>query len=186
MSIPIIAIVIRVTWIFVEYPYLRRFRIRPVKNWDKHSAKLWDAANLIEPIGFIFGFAGICAMRKTVNLIRPLGLALLVLGIAFRWASIRTLGKYFTGTIVIKDDHRLIKTGLYRYLRHPAYAGALLAHLGLGLSFANWFSLGLSSIPFFVAAFYRMRVEDQALKETFGEEYVDYSTATKRLIPKVY
>jgi protein-S-isoprenylcysteine O-methyltransferase Ste14 len=81
-------------------------------------------------------------------------------------------GMFFTtGTIVIKDDHRLIKTGLYRYLRHPAYAGALLAHLGLGLSFANWFSLGLSSIPFLVAAFYRMRVEDQVLKETFGEEY---------------
>jgi protein-S-isoprenylcysteine O-methyltransferase Ste14 len=186
MSIPIIATAIRVIWIAIEYPYVRRHRVKPVKDWDRHSAKLWDAANLIEPIGIILGFAGVGAMPESTAIIQPFGLALLVMGIAIRWSSIRTLGKYFTGTIVIKDDHRLIRTGLYRYLRHPAYAGALLAHLGLGISFANWFSVGLSTIPFVVAACYRMRVEDQALYETFGTEYTEYSLATKRLIPRVY
>ena len=186
MSIPIVATLIRLIWIAIEYPYLRRYRVKPVKDWDKHSAKLWDVANLIEPIGMILGFAGIGAMPEAFQQIRPLGLGLLMLGIAIRWDAIWTLGKYFTGTIVIKDDHRLIKTGLYRYLRHPSYAGALLAHLGIGISFANWFSLLLSSIPYFVAAFYRMRVEDEALQNAFGVEYVNYSMTTKRLIPKIY
>lgn len=186
MLIPIVATVIRVVWISIEYPYLRRYKVRSAQDWDKYSAKVWDAANLIEPVGLTLGFAGIGAMKTSVNLIQPLGLTLLVMGIAVRGAAIWTLGKYFTGTVIIKRDHRLIRTGLYRYLRHPSYAGALLAHLGLGLSFANWFSLSLSSIPYFVAAFYRMRVEDKALRETFGAEYVDYSKATKRLIPKLY
>ncbi|MCA1624013.1 MAG: hypothetical protein LC778_09480 [Acidobacteria bacterium] len=45
-----------------------------------------------------------------------------------------SLGKYFTVTVLIKTDHRLIRSGLYKNLRHPAKAGTLLAHLGLGPS----------------------------------------------------
>jgi len=65
-------------------------------------------------------------------------------------------------------------------------AGALLAHLGLGLSFSNWFALGFSTIPYFLAAAYRMRVEEQALREAFGVEYLEYSKTVKRPIPKLY
>jgi protein-S-isoprenylcysteine O-methyltransferase len=71
-------------------------------------------------------------------------------------------------------------------LRHPAYTGSLVAHLGLGLSFSNWFSLSLSFVPYLMAAMYRMHVEEQALREAFDEEYIAYSRNTKRLIAKVY
>ncbi|MCA1638381.1 MAG: isoprenylcysteine carboxylmethyltransferase family protein, partial [Acidobacteria bacterium] len=67
------------------------------------------------------------------------GLLSLLAGIIIRWTAIYSLGKYFTVTVLIKTDHRLIRSGLYKHLRHPAYAGTLLAHLGLGLSFSNWF-----------------------------------------------
>jgi len=167
-------------------PYLRRFKVLPRKNWDRLSGEFWDFANAIEPIGMILGFAGIGSIQTGKSLMAPLGLSLLVAGVAIRWTAIHTLGKYFTGTVVIRDDHRLIRAGLYKHLRHPAYTGALVAHLGLGLSFANWFSLALSFVPYVVAAGYRIRVEEQALTEAFGEEYLDYSRNTKRLIPKLY
>jgi protein-S-isoprenylcysteine O-methyltransferase Ste14 len=186
MTIPILATVIRATWLVIEYPYLRRFRVSPAKDWDKHSAKLWDAANAIEPVGMVIGFTRFGHIQTGSKFIAVSGLALLLAGVAFRWAAIYTLGKYFTGTVLIKDDHCLIRTGPYKYLRHPAYTGSLVAHLGLGLSFSNWFSLTLSTVPYFVAAAYRMRVEEQALGGAFGEEYVTYSRSTKRLIPKVY
>ena len=173
-------------WVLLEYPFLRRYRIKPARDWDKHSAKLWDAANLIEPVGMILGFTSIGRIQTGTTLIGTLGLTLLISGIAIRWLAIRTLGKYFTLTVVIKNDHKLIKAGLYKHLRHPAYTGALLAHLGLGLSFSNWFSLALSTIPYFLAALYRMRVEEQAMAEAFGSEYIDYSRTAKRLIPKLY
>jgi protein-S-isoprenylcysteine O-methyltransferase Ste14 len=132
------------------------------------------------------GFLGIGRMQFGSNYTGTLGITLLVAGITFRWAAIYTLGKYFTGTVLIKKDHQLIRGGLYKHLRHPAYTGALMAHLGLGLSFSNWFSLVLSVVPYVVAATYRMRVEEQALREAFGEEYLAYSRSTKRLIPKLY
>lgn len=186
MTIPILATLIRALWLVVEYPYLRRYRVSPTKDWDKHSAKLWDTANAIEPVGMVIGFIGIGRIQTGSNAVGMLGLVLLLAGVAFRWAAIYTLGKYFTGTVLIKGDHRLVRSGLYKHLRHPAYTGTLVAHLGLGLSFTNWFSLSLSVVPYVVAAMYRMHVEERALREAFGEEYITYSRDTKRLIPKVY
>ena len=184
--IPILATLIRALWLIIEYPYLRRYKIKPAKDWDKGSAKLWDIANSVEPVGMILGFTNIGRIETGSDFIGWLGLALLLSGVAIRWTAIRTLGKYFTSCVLIKDNHRLIRRGVYKHLRHPAYTGALVAHLGLGLSFSNWFSITLSFAPYFVAAMYRMHVEEQALAEAFGEEYLNYSRGTKRLIPKVY
>ena len=165
------ATAIRVIWLVIEYPYVRRFRVSPARDWDRHSAKVWDVANLIEPVGLILALMGIGRIQTGAEFIAPLGLILLVFGIVIRWWAIWTLGKFFTSTVLIKDDHQLVRTGLYRYLRHPAYTGALLAHLGLGLSFCSWLSLLLSSLPFFVAAFYRMHLEEKALEQAFGGEF---------------
>src|SRR5256884_9370407 len=184
MTIPILATVIRLLWILFEYPYLRRNSIKAAKDWDRHSAKLWDAANLIEPIGMFLGFTSIGRIQTATNIIGLFGLTLLVVGIIIRATAVWTLRTYFTSTVLIKNDHRLIRTGLYRHLRHPAYAGALLAHLGLGLSFSNWFSLGFSSIPYFVAALYRIGGEERGLEEAFGAEEPVYSKTKQRPIPR--
>ena len=184
--IRILATILRALWTVIEVPYVRRFKVTPRRDWDKRSALLWDFANAIEVIGMVIGFTHFGQIHTESNLLATLGISLLVIGVTIRWTAIYTLGKYFTGTIVIKDDHRLIRSGLYRHLRHPAYTGALVAHLGLGLSFLNWFSLALSVVPFLVAALYRINVEEQALAEAFGEEYRAYSQDTKRLIPKLY
>jgi protein-S-isoprenylcysteine O-methyltransferase Ste14 len=186
MRIAILATFVRATWLLLEVPYLRRFKIKPVRDWDKHSARFWDVAGVIELAGMVFGFARIGHIETGADLIASLGLAFLFAGIIVRWTAVRTLGKYFTGTVMIRDDHQLIQSGLYRHVRRPAYKGALLAHLGLGLSFSNWISVSLSVVPFSVAALYRMRVEERALREAFGETYRNYSSVTKRLIPKLY
>jgi len=186
MWLPILGTVVRVIWVVVEYPYLRPYRIKPTQHWDKHSAKLWDIANLVEPVGMVLGFAGIGSIETGASVIGPLGLLLLIAGITIRWVAIWTLGRYFTGTIVIKDGHQLIRAGLYKHLRHPAYAGTLLAHLGLGMSFSNWYSLAFSSVPYFLVSLYRMRVEERALTDAFGAEYEAYCKSAKRLIPHLY
>jgi protein-S-isoprenylcysteine O-methyltransferase Ste14 len=186
MLVPIIATVVRAVWLAVEFPYLRRYRVKPARDWDRRSALLWDVANALEPIGMALGFFGVGRMWGAGALVGRAGLALLVAGVAVRWHAVYTLGKFFTGTVLIREDHRLLRTGLYRHVRHPAYTGALVAHLGLGLSFSNWYSLGFSLVPYVVAAGYRIRVEERALREAFGEEYESYARSTKRLIPKIY
>ena len=189
MTIPILATLVRALMVIVEYPYVRRNKIKPAgtaRDWDKHSAQLWDVANAVELVGMVLGFTNIGRIHTGSYFIALLGLAFLCLGITIRWTAIFALGKFFTGTVLIKDDHRLIQNGLYKYVRHPAYAGALIAHLGLGLSFSNWLSIGLSTVPFSLAALYRMHVEERALRDAFGKTYIQYSAGTKRLVPKLY
>lgn len=186
MTVPVLAVVIRVLWLVIEYPYLRCHKAKPAEDWDKHSAILWDVAHVCELIGVVLGFLGLGHVGTDSDSIGLLGITLLLSGIAIRWTAIYTLGKYFTSVVMIKEDHRIIQSGLYKHLRHPAYTGALVGHLGFGLSFTNWLSLALSTIPYLAAALYRMQVEEQALKDSFGEEYIRYAERTKRLIPKVY
>src|SRR5260370_37415625 len=107
-------------------------------------------------------------------------------GISIGWISTFKVGKYFTGKIRILDSHLLGRTGLYRQVRHPAYAGALLAYVGFGFAFSNWISFLLIFLPILFAAVWRMRIEEQLLREVLGTEYLEYSAETKRLIPGIY
>ena len=186
MLIPVLATMIRMIWFSIEYPYLWRYRVKPTQDWDKHSAKLWDLANAFELVGMVLGLLGIGRIHTAPYLIGPIGLCLLVVGITIRWVAVYTLGKFFTGLVMIKRDHQLVRNGIYKYLRHPAYTGTLLAHLGLGLAFSNWYSLFISTVPYFLVASYRMRVEERALASAFGSEYETYCKTSKRLIPGVY
>jgi protein-S-isoprenylcysteine O-methyltransferase len=123
------------------------------------------------------GPAGIC---------RAAGGALFAAGIIVRWYAILALGRFFTVNVAIAADHRLVEAGPYRVLRHPSYAGALLAFLGLGICLDNWASLALLMLPTSVVFLWRMRIEENALLETFGERYRDYMRRTRRLIPFIY
>lgn len=115
-----------------------------------------------------------------------LGEAFILTGIIFRFIIIRSLGKYFTVDVTIKEDHKIKKEGFYQYVRHPSYSFSLLTSLGLGLYLNNWLSLILAILPPFLAFTYRIRVEELALIEQFGEEYLEYRKKTKKLIPFIY
>ena len=186
MLIPVLATIVRLMWFLIEYPYLWRYRVKPTQNSDQHSAKLWDLANAFELVGMVLGLLGLGRIRAAPYVIGPIGLCLLIVGIAIRWVAVYTLGKFFTGMVMIKTNHQLVRSGLYKYLRHPAYTGTLLAHLGLGLAFSNWYSLFISTVPYFLVVSYRMRVEERALASAFGSEYETYCKTSKRLIPGVY
>jgi len=113
-------------------------------------------------------------------------LALLVIGLAVRWAAIITLGRFFTVDVAVHHDHRIVQAGLYRFVRHPSYSGLLLAFLGVGISFANWLSLAVIIIPIVVALSVRIAIEERALRQALGAEYLAYCEKTARLIPGLY
>lgn len=114
------------------------------------------------------------------------GLALIVAGLAIRWTAILTLRKYFTVDVSIASDHQLVVSGIYRFIRHPAYSGCILSFLGLSFLFSNWISMVVVFVPITAAFLYRISVEESVLLSFFGDKYNEYSARTKRLIPGVY
>ena len=114
------------------------------------------------------------------------GLALTFGGLAFRIWSIRTLGQFFTPLVVIQDNHRVIRKGPYKYLRHPSYAGALVLAFGISTLFHSFFGLAFCAFGFFPSYIYRMHVEEEALRKELGQAYLEHVQNTWRIIPFVY
>lgn len=185
MTIPIIATLMRGLWLIAEWIHSLNHKADSTER-DKFSRTIWSVGTCIGVVGVIVGYTDVGHIETGSSFLALAGLVLMCVGLAIRWAAIYTLGRYFTRTVTIKNDHRIIQRGLYKYLRHPSYTGALLALAGLGLAFTNWLSLVLIFAPILVAALYRMRVEEDALVQQFGIEYVEYAKQTKRLIPNVY
>jgi protein-S-isoprenylcysteine O-methyltransferase Ste14 len=115
-----------------------------------------------------------------------LSLAVLWCGVGLRWWCFRTLGRYFTFNVMTSADQPVIASGPYRLLRHPSYAGLLLALLGLGLAFGNWLSLAALMVFASIGVLNRIRVEEVALSAALGARYSDFARTRKRLIPYVW
>jgi protein-S-isoprenylcysteine O-methyltransferase Ste14 len=109
-----------------------------------------------------------------------------VFGIVLRLWAIVTLDQFFTFVVGIADDHRVVQQGPYRVVRHPGYAGALLALLGIGVALANWLSLLTIFVVPLLALVVRIKVEETTLISALGEEYRSYAQRTARLIPAVW
>jgi len=120
------------------------------------------------------------------QMLKTAGLIVLVVALIIRWTAILTLGKAFSSNVAIRDSQQLNRSGLYSLVRHPSYLGLVLVFLAIGLHSRNWLSFAIVLIPTTAALLYRIQVEEAALLRAFGEEYVAYSKATKRLIPGIY
>jgi protein-S-isoprenylcysteine O-methyltransferase Ste14 len=117
------------------------------------------------------------------------GIGLLVTwaGIGLRWGCFRTLGRYFTFSVMTSPDQRVITSGPYRLVRHPSYAGLLLILSGIAIvAYANWISLAAVIVLSLAGLAYRIRVEEAALSSTLGQAYTSYAAGRKRLIPLVW
>lgn len=114
------------------------------------------------------------------------GACVFAVGLVLRIYSIIYLGRFFTINVAIATDHRLIDSGPYRFVRHPAYTGGLMLCLGFGLGIGNWLSLVIIVVPIFAALWWRMKIEEAALLEALGEPYRNYMKRTKRLVPMIY
>ena len=112
-----------------------------------------------------------------------IGIGCVLAGTGLRWSAIWTLGRYFTVAVATQASQPVIDVGPYRYIRHPSYAGLLLALVGFALALGNWVGL-LAMLLLPGSAFaYRIAVEEAALLSTLGESYAHYMRRTWRLIP---
>jgi protein-S-isoprenylcysteine O-methyltransferase len=119
-------------------------------------------------------------------LVFGIGIALMLLGVGLRWYAIWVLGRFFTRDVAVRAGQTVIRTGPYRFVRHPAYSGLLLTLLGLGLTLGNAASVVAILAGAGVGFAYRVRVEEQALCEALGQPYLDYMRQTRRFIPFVF
>jgi protein-S-isoprenylcysteine O-methyltransferase Ste14 len=114
-----------------------------------------------------------------------LGLLIVIAGLAFAiWARFY-LGRNWSGTVTVKQDHELICSGPYAIVRHPIYTGLLAAMLGTAVVFGEW--RGLVAVGFLTAAYlFKLRREERFMVESFPDAYPGYRARVPALIPFLY
>jgi protein-S-isoprenylcysteine O-methyltransferase Ste14 len=106
-----------------------------------------------------------------------------MIGICLRRLAIRTLGKYFSPYIEIRDSQPLIKSGPFRYMRHPNYAGLILEAIGLPLAFQTPLILLFVAIVYIPLIMLRIQLEESELIKSIGETYIDYQRVVYAILP---
>jgi protein-S-isoprenylcysteine O-methyltransferase Ste14 len=113
------------------------------------------------------------------------GVLLIAAGLGFTvWARQR-LGRNWSGTVQVKEDHQLIRDGPYQFVRHPIYTGLLVAFLGTAFVDNHWG--GILAVLIAFGSFWRkLTLEECFMRETFGSAYEEYRRRTAALIPYLF
>jgi protein-S-isoprenylcysteine O-methyltransferase Ste14 len=123
------------------------------------------------------------ATFPTLTWLRLTGLGLAASMVPMLIWMLRSLGNNITPTVVTRQEHQLVTSGPYRYIRHPLYTFGGLMFVGVSLALANWWTL-LWLIIAMVALFQRTDIEEERLIAQFGNAYREYMLTTGRYLPK--
>ncbi len=115
-----------------------------------------------------------------------LGLVLVVAGSTIRWLSIKQLKEAFTVDLSIKAQHKLSTSGMYKWIRHPSYAGLILYLVGIGVILNNLIAMVIILIVPSLAIGLRINLEEGMLIKEFKDEYRRYQLHSKKIIPFIY
>ena len=139
---------------------------------------------------FYYGWIPLFKVPSQTKLILEVfGLVIYLAGLVFVLWARSTLGKYWglstSQQVKLLDDHQIVQTGPYAFVRHPMYFGWWVCMFGLTMVYPVWaiFLLLVFSVISFAG---RARREESALQERFGNAWTEYKKRTKFLIPFVY
>ncbi len=116
--------------------------------------------------------------------IENLGIAITAAGLLFAiWARFH-LGRNWSGQVTVKVGHQLIRSGPYRWVRHPIYSGMILALIGTAISKGQ---LGgfVAALLLWIGFTLKSRIEERFMANTFGPEYEQYSQSTGAIVPRL-
>ena len=147
-------------------------------------ASLWALAILL-PIVHMFSRWLSFADYNLPTWVGWIGIAIFAIALWLLWRSHADLGQNWRMTTEIREGHKLVTSGIFRYIRHPMYSAHWLWGIAQVLLIHNWIA-GLASV-FILLPMYLMRVrrEEQMMLEKFGEEYRSYMKQTGRIIPRL-
>jgi protein-S-isoprenylcysteine O-methyltransferase len=124
------------------------------------------------------------ALTPHTDLARAFGAVVCVFGLLVTIWSRRTLGGNWSSEVAFKQGHELVKTGPYRYARHPIYTGLLLMCLGTAVEVGqlhSWLGLLLLCVGFWI----KLMQEEALMLRYFPNEYPAYQKQVKALVPFV-
>jgi len=186
-----VLVLLAIGWYVIRYPYARRARRNRVARTERGPREYLLMAISTAGFGAIPLFY-ICFNfpRSADYMFHP---ALAWLGtlsaigslVMFRLTH-RALGRYWSVSLDVREQHALVTNGIYGYVRHPMYTAFWLWAIAQALLLPNWVAGFAAIVGFGMLFFGRLPREEQLMLETFGDDYRKYMARTYRLVPGIY
>jgi protein-S-isoprenylcysteine O-methyltransferase Ste14 len=180
-----------VAYYIIRYPHQRRSHKTPVADRRDHMREqmlivVSYSGLFVIPLIYVLTGEPKFADYEFHPIQAWIGALVLAAGMALLYRTHRDLGRAWSITLEIRDQHTLVTRGIYERLRHPMYAAFWLWAIAQALLLPNWIA-GLSGIVGFGTLFFaRVGHEERMMLEAFGDEYRAYMERTYRLIPGIY
>lgn len=116
--------------------------------------------------------------------VRWIGVALGGVTVVMGYLAHSALGRHFTPTLMTKQEHRLVTSGVYRWVRHPVYGSYFASVASSFLVTGNWL-IGLLGLVYLLLIVERTGHEERMMLDEFGAEYRDYMRRTGRYFPRL-
>jgi len=163
------------------YWTISALRLKRTKVAESHGSRLLHIGLMTLAFALLFsdrlrlGPLGLRFLPESA-LVQDLGIFLTFVGAGFAIWARYSLGQYWSGRVTLKVDHRLIRSGPYAYVRHPLYAGFLLAMAGTAVVVGEW--RAVLGVLLAVMEFSRKAAKEEALLATeFSDDYKGVSEA---------
>ncbi len=180
-----------VAWYVIRYPFQRRAKKMGVARSvggtrDRVLLIIAALAQFLVP-----GVYGLTAWPSFADYgFYPLeawaGLLAVVASLVLFRVTHKQLGRNWSVTLEMREQHKLVTDGLYAHVRHPMYSSFALFALAQFLLLQNWIAGPIGLVGFGILFLMRVPHEERVMMETFGEEYRDYMRRTARIIPGIY
>ena len=177
-----------VAWYVIRYPFERRTKKVGVTKslFGRREAGLLAFAFVgLWVVPIIYALTGFPSEldRQLIPAIAVLGVVILCGALLLFFRSHADLGRNWSISLQIRNEHRIVTTGIYRLIRHPMYSSFFLLAIAQLMLLPNWFAGATGLIGIGLLYAFRVRQEERMMVERFGAEYRDYMVHTWRLIP---
>ena len=186
-----VLVMIGVGWYLIRYKYARRSRREKV---------LWSARGARETTLLLISLTGLGILpliyivtgipRFAAYTFQPvqawLGRCFAVAALLMFQLTHRALGRNWSVSLDVRENHQLVTDGVYRRVRHPMYSAFWLWAIAQALLLPNWVAGFAGLVGFGILFFGRVAREERMMLEAFGDRYREYMARTGRVIPSIF
>ena len=177
---PYAYVILAVGWVLWLMPFvLNRWSFRGAEQTDRRAR--WGI--LLQMIAYALLWQGPFWIRAPGAARMALAVVFLILAALLSWTATRALGRHLRFDAAIAPDHELVRSGPYRWLRHPIYSSMFAILLGTGFMITSWLLLVPAVLILIAGTEIRVRVEDRLLAARFGDAFRHYQRSVSAYIP---
>jgi len=184
-------VMLAIGWYLIRYEYARRSRREKIQRSDRGLRESALLLISLTGLGILpFAYVATAMPRFAAYTFHPiqawLGLFVAIAALVMFHQTHRALGRNWSISLDVREDHRLVTDGIYTRVRHPMYSAFWLWAIAQALLLPNWVAGFSGLVGFGILFFGRIAREERMMLETFGDDYRAYMARTGRIFPSIF